>query len=493
MRAMGGSDVSIDSAYTASTVNSAPRESQRQKSIEDQIDDVFERPLTEASATAPHKRIFMKIFRFVLNFPILLVSGFILVVWYQFTVVYGWQTQHRFPLLFWPYCLVFQFVAVLTLLSYFKTWLTSAAVNDHPPPRGYFRQLRERLRAHSAEAEGGSSELLPSPPSSSSSSSSSSSVSSTATSSISAVGNHVVSMVASATQGVRMSSGALGVTSASPTPSSSSLSGLGDVVSPSSSSSSFSSGGLLSDGRDRGPHTGYVRSLDGLVICTRCDPPQFKPQRAHHCSICGQCILKMDHHCPWVATCVGFHNYKYFVLFVFYAALGCTMYLVPAINLFVDIFSPSSTPAARAHAIDNDFSNSFAKVLCAIFTCGFALVLWIFTGFHVSLVLSGNTTLEASVLRGKYRRLVTRTPRQNWELVFGGNPWTWFLPLAANNGLTGYEFEVIDERALAADNLVPYGRRHGNDQPQQPQQQHQQHAADVGLDFDFSGDESNNV
>lgn len=28
--------------------------------------------------------------------------------------------------------------------------------------------------------------------------------------------------------------------------------------------------------------------------CSRCS--QLKPQRAHHCSVCGTCILKMDHH-----------------------------------------------------------------------------------------------------------------------------------------------------------------------------------------------------
>lgn len=30
--------------------------------------------------------------------------------------------------------------------------------------------------------------------------------------------------------------------------------------------------------------------------CRRCKA--YKPQRAHHCSICGRCIVKMDHHCP---------------------------------------------------------------------------------------------------------------------------------------------------------------------------------------------------
>lgn len=34
-----------------------------------------------------------------------------------------------------------------------------------------------------------------------------------------------------------------------------------------------------------------------LKKCMRCDT--FKPKRSHHCSMCGRCIVKMDHHCPW--------------------------------------------------------------------------------------------------------------------------------------------------------------------------------------------------
>ncbi|KAF8920141.1 DHHC palmitoyltransferase-domain-containing protein [Mucidula mucida] len=40
-----------------------------------------------------------------------------------------------------------------------------------------------------------------------------------------------------------------------------------------------------------------------------------KPYRAHHCRICGTCVLKYDHHCPWIGQCVGARNHKFFVNF----------------------------------------------------------------------------------------------------------------------------------------------------------------------------------
>lgn len=43
--------------------------------------------------------------------------------------------------------------------------------------------------------------------------------------------------------------------------------------------------------------TTTVDSQQVLRLCRRCK--SFKPQRAHHCSVCGRCIIKMDHHCTY--------------------------------------------------------------------------------------------------------------------------------------------------------------------------------------------------
>ncbi|KEG14724.1 palmitoyltransferase PFA3 [Trypanosoma grayi] len=70
--------------------------------------------------------------------------------------------------------------------------------------------------------------------------------------------------------------------------------------------------------RQRSPKSASLalRLAGGLHMCPVC--ASYKPQRAHHCSRCRRCVLKYDHHCPWLGQCVGFFNYKQYLLVVFY-------------------------------------------------------------------------------------------------------------------------------------------------------------------------------
>jgi ribosomal protein L40E len=50
------------------------------------------------------------------------------------------------------------------------------------------------------------------------------------------------------------------------------------------------------------PRKSQQQQQQHLRLCRRCRA--YKPPRAHHCSVCKRCIIKMDHHCPWYVFCL---------------------------------------------------------------------------------------------------------------------------------------------------------------------------------------------
>ncbi|KAK4945558.1 Palmitoyltransferase pfa5 [Elasticomyces elasticus] len=73
----------------------------------------------------------------------------------------------------------------------------------------------------------------------------------------------------------------------------------------------------------------FVCGWDGRPpFCSTCY--NYKPDRAHHCSELGRCVLKMDHFCPWVGGIVSETSFKYFIQFTGWAAVYtlCTLVFV---------------------------------------------------------------------------------------------------------------------------------------------------------------------
>ena len=59
-----------------------------------------------------------------------------------------------------------------------------------------------------------------------------------------------------------------------------------------------------------------------------------------------RCVMKMDHHCPWINVCVGHHNHAAFTRFVFYTPLGCLHAALVNANFLYRLFTGVSCDGA---------------------------------------------------------------------------------------------------------------------------------------------------
>jgi hypothetical protein len=120
-----------------------------------------------------------------------------------------------------------------------------------------------------------------------------------------------------------------------------------------------------------------LKSVEYSSKCNKCN--KKKPLRAHHCQTCGLCVMKMDHHCPWINNCVGQNNQRYFVLFLTHTLIGCVFISI----LITPIFFFKNVDEMPTHF-------NFVCVLCLTGS----LLLTVFNIWNWFLVLNGNTTIE---------------------------------------------------------------------------------------------------
>ena len=108
------------------------------------------------------------------------------------------------------------------------------------------------------------------------------------------------------------------------------------------------------------------------------------PARAMHCPFCDACVLKMDHHCPWILGCVGYHNHPYFVLYLLYCVLGTVYLSIVSIPALQDASFMSALPDSSRHDV--------RSVLIISAAAGVLLVA--FGGFHTFLAGTNQTSFE---------------------------------------------------------------------------------------------------
>lgn len=161
---------------------------------------------------------------------------------------------------------------------------------------------------------------------------------------------------------------------------------------------------------------------------------KYKPDRTHHCRVCDSCILRMDHHCPWIYNCVGFRNHKYFFLLLFYTALAT-------------VFVTCTMPWSVIDVISKDepsMSELFLVMFGETLTLFLALIVTGFFGFHVFLAIKGLTTIEFCEKQKdseNYDSMFSKGVYGNFQEILGKSPLIWLLPIHPGHG-DGLSFDV---------------------------------------------------
>eukprot|EP00927_Polykrikos_kofoidii_P066253 TRINITY_DN61884_c0_g1_i1.p1 TRINITY_DN61884_c0_g1~~TRINITY_DN61884_c0_g1_i1.p1 ORF type:complete len:345 (+),score=35.24 TRINITY_DN61884_c0_g1_i1:71-1105(+) len=158
---------------------------------------------------------------------------------------------------------------------------------------------------------------------------------------------------------------------------------------------------------------------------------KFKPDRCHHCRVCNICVLRMDHHCPWVYNCIGFQNYKFFFLLLVYAAADL---IFITLTMFDSLWWSTR--------IDVSICVMMALAVGETYAAFLTVVLVLFLGFHTWLMLKAITTVEFCEKSMKKDSYDSSIYSQGWFLnicaVLGQRPSLWLLPIShpTGDGLT---------------------------------------------------------
>lgn len=180
--------------------------------------------------------------------------------------------------------------------------------------------------------------------------------------------------------------------------------------------------------------------------CKKCESP--RPERARHCKRCNMCVLKFDHHCPWIANCVGIKNQKNFLQFLFFATLGDLVAFLCLLPKLLTIDLKLKTNSHNIGTILYLLSDKLFLLSATMFSIAMVISIGFLFTVQLGLVLDNVTTVETKLLdEGEKSKYYDNNRLNSFKIVMGMTWKEWLSPRVilnkVNNGYTYGKFNDL--------------------------------------------------
>lgn len=188
--------------------------------------------------------------------------------------------------------------------------------------------------------------------------------------------------------------------------------------------------------------------------CKKCNIP--RPERAKHCKTCNTCILKFDHHCPWIANCVGIYNQKNFLQFLFFATMGDFIAFVCFLPKLLDINLKVKSNSKDISTILYLMSDKLFLLLATLLSVAMVIAIGFLFTVQLGLILNNITTVETKVLEGKNSKYYDINKLNSFKIVMGLTWKDWISPkFEVNKVNNGYNYGKFTD-------LLNHGKNYSN-------------------------------
>merc|ERR1712137_147955 len=138
-------------------------------------------------------------------------------------------------------------------------------------------------------------------------------------------------------------------------------------------------------------HRGHALKLKYCITCNI-----YRPPRCTHCSVCENCVERLDHHCPWIGNCIGKRNYWLFFSFVSTTAvLNILVLMSSALHLALLAIDHRQTDSDENWVA---FSAAVEDAPISVALSGYCItIIWFTLGlfmYHNYLICTNQTTVE---------------------------------------------------------------------------------------------------